>query len=363
MIQVCSRCGTRWNVRDRQRGWCPRCQGALLAPSEEPQAPQGSWASRPADAARAGTSRPAQRLPAGYRWIAVRPGAPPPPRRAAPPLGPTPKYVTIPRWSLQEHVDPAAAAPADDVATTTTSTRLIRTTLLTTLVLLGCAALAHLANYALLLYNRSTLLNPIVAGVATWVGVAVSVLAFFALAASFVVLCNWLIDRRAGAYAQHDAPDPRPTWELWLGCLVPLANLFWAPVFVFELARVEGRLTWLRTPIVVWWCAWWVSTLVSIFAVATSFTRDVQGIADNTVATIIAYLTALAALLLTLKMYRRFEYTAVDKPVTRWVLVPDEAPSEPAAVPAAEPDAPAERAAVEPDSEIRVESDREDPAA
>ncbi|WP_238602279.1 hypothetical protein, partial [Mycobacterium avium] len=27
MIQVCSQCGTRWNVRDRQREWCPRCRG------------------------------------------------------------------------------------------------------------------------------------------------------------------------------------------------------------------------------------------------------------------------------------------------------------------------------------------------
>ncbi|MGC2677525.1 MAG: hypothetical protein WA415_16275, partial [Mycobacterium sp.] len=33
MIQVCSQCGTRWNVRERQRVWCPRCNGTLLAPS------------------------------------------------------------------------------------------------------------------------------------------------------------------------------------------------------------------------------------------------------------------------------------------------------------------------------------------
>ncbi|MGB3480954.1 MAG: DUF4328 domain-containing protein, partial [Mycobacterium sp.] len=33
MIQVCSVCGTRWNVRDKQRQWCPRCQSALLPPS------------------------------------------------------------------------------------------------------------------------------------------------------------------------------------------------------------------------------------------------------------------------------------------------------------------------------------------
>ena len=35
MIQVCSQCGTRWNVRDRQRVWCPRCRGTLLAPKPE----------------------------------------------------------------------------------------------------------------------------------------------------------------------------------------------------------------------------------------------------------------------------------------------------------------------------------------
>ncbi len=34
----------------------------------------------------------------------------------------------------------------------------------------------------------------------------------------------------------------------------------WAPVFVIELAGVEERLTWLRRPIVVWWCVWFVST-------------------------------------------------------------------------------------------------------
>ena len=38
------------------------------------------------------------RLPPGYRWIAVRPGAPPPPRRGRRSLGPTPRYAVIPRW-------------------------------------------------------------------------------------------------------------------------------------------------------------------------------------------------------------------------------------------------------------------------
>jgi hypothetical protein len=233
---------------------------------------------------------------------------------------------------------------------------MVRATLLTTMFALAFAVVVHIANYALLLYNRSKLLNPIVAGAATWAGVAASVLVFFTLIATTVVLTNWLIARRRAAYARHEMPDPRPAWQLWLGCLLPLVNLFWAPVFVIELARVEGRLAWLRTPIVVWWCAWWVSFLVSMFSFATSFTRDAQGIANNTVVITIAYLTALAALLLTVKMYRGFEHQAVDRPVKRWVMVEVEAPEAAEAPKALPKDA-------ETDSAPRVESDREEPAA
>ena len=229
---------------------------------------------------------------------------------------------------------------------------MVRVTSVTTLIVLGVAAFVHIVRYALLLVNRSTLLSPIVAGIATWVGIAASVLAFFALVASIVVLTNWLIGRRAAAYALHDERDPRPAWQLWVGCLVPVANLFWAPVFVIELARFEGRLSRLRGTIAVWWCAWWASTLISLFSIATSFTQDGQGIANNTVATTIAYLAAVAALLFTLKVYSGFERNPVDRAVKRWVMVPDESPR------------PQQKADVaEEESDVAVESKREEPAA
>jgi len=348
VIQVCSRCGTRWNVRDRQRVWCPRCQGSLLPPSAE-QAPQ--WSTRPSDVSKPGAAGPSQRLPAGYRWIAVRPGAPPPARRTPPPLGPTPRYAVIPRWGLQDRFEPPA--PATSAEPPRTATRMVQTTVLVTLLALAFAVVIHIANYALLLYNRSRLLNPIVAGAATWAGVAASVLVFFALIATTVVLTNWLVVRRALSYAEVGVEDPRPAWQLWVCCLVPLVNLFWAPVFVLELARVERRLSWLRTPIVVWWCAWWVSFLVSAFSFATSFTSDSQGIANNTVAVTIAYLAALAALLLTVRMYQGFEHRSVaQRPTKRWVVVAQDAsPTD------AEPQNP------EPDDATRVEPDRKEPAA
>ena len=52
------------------------------------------------------------------------------------------------------------------------------------MVVLGVAALVHVVRYALLIVNRSVLLNPWVAGAATWLGVAVSVIAVFMVVAS-----------------------------------------------------------------------------------------------------------------------------------------------------------------------------------
>jgi Domain of unknown function (DUF4328) len=200
---------------------------------------------------------------------------------------------------------------------------MVRTTLVAAMVVVGVAAVVHVVRYALLIINRSVLLNKVVAFAATWLGVLASVLALFMIIAALVVLTNWLIARRAAAYAQHGRDDPRPIWSLRAGCLVPLVNLFWAPVFVLELAGVEERLAWLRRPVVVWWLVWVFSTVVSIFSIATSFTQDPQGIADNTVTTIVAYLLALAALLLAMQVFLGFERQPVERRAKRWVIVRD----------------------------------------
>jgi hypothetical protein len=349
MIQVCSACGTRWNVRDRRRVWCPRCNGTLLPPSG-PDA-GSEWSARPsAPALTSSTQRTPSRLPPGYRWIAVRPGMAPPPRMRRRQLGPTPRYAVIPRWGLIDRFDTTEqpqAAPHSGP-----SPSMVRGTLFTTMVVLGVAALAHVVRYALLIVNRSVLLNPWVAGVATWLGVAVSVLAVFTVVASAVVLTNWLIARRAAAFARHGLAEPRPAWALRLGCLCPLSNLLWAPVFVIELAGVEGRLQWLRRSIVVWWLVWVASTAVSAWSIATSFTTDAQGIADNTVTTIVAYLLALAALLLVMKVFLGFERQPVERAAKRWVIVADKN-----ATPAEKPHV------AEPEPAAAVESEGQNPAA
>lgn len=257
----------------------------------------------------------------------------------------------MPRWGLDEHFDDDGTAGQVTAERSTPAATSVRRTIVITIALLGAAALLHVIRYALLLVNRDILLNPIIAALATWLPVAASVAAFFAVVATALVLTNWLIARRAAAYAHVGSPDPRSPRELWAGCLIPFANLVLAPVFVIELARAEQR-TGLR--IVSWWIAWFFSYALStasfVTTVLTIFYAGAQRVADNTVITTIAYLMALATLLLVLQVYQGFERQPVDRPSRRWVMVA-----------AGQPDAGRGDAADE--SAVPVEAEGRNPAA
>jgi hypothetical protein len=193
----------------------------------------------------------------------------------------------------------------------------------------------------LLIVNRTTLLNPILASAAEWLGIVASIVAFVAIVTCWVVLTWWLIARRGAVFAHRGMPDPRPEWALWAGCLVPLVNLVWAPVYVIDTATTEDVYQRLHKPIVVWWVLWVLSATVSVFAFATSFTDSAQGVADNHVTTICAYLTALATVLALARVYRGFESKPVERPAHRWVVVASDSVSDAAttaeSAPAVEP--------------------------
>ena len=74
-----------------------------------------------------------------------------------------------------------------------------------------------------------------------------------------------------------------------------------------------------------WWLLWLLSSVTSVFASVTSGAQDAQGIANNTVAMIVAYLLALAAVLATAKVFEGFERKPVERPAHRWVVVADDA--------------------------------------
>ena len=128
---------------------------------------------------------------------------------------------------------------------------------------LGAAALMHVVRYILLLINRTVLLNRWVALASSWFGVVASVVAVFAVATVALVLINWLVARRSVAYERAGETEPRRRWWLRVASLVPVLNLFWAPVFVIELATAEACYHRCRRQIRQWWLLWVASTLVS----------------------------------------------------------------------------------------------------
>jgi len=262
------------------------------------------------------------RLPPGYRWIAVRPGAAPPVRRSRRPLGPTPRYAVIPRWGLVDRLEQASAA-GEARARTGPSAELVRTTQFVSVLVLSIAALIYVLRYVLLVVNRNTLLNAWVAIGADWLGILASVAAIGAVIAYGVVLIRWLIGRRAAVLAHLGLPEQRSVRALWAGCVVPFANLLWAPVYVIELAILEDHYSKQRRAIMEWWIAWVGSYLVSIFAVISSFARDAQGIANNTVLMVFAYLFAAATVAAAGRVFEGFERKPVERPAHRWVMVPE----------------------------------------
>lgn len=302
VIQRCSQCGTRWNVRDRQRQWCPRCRGALLAPRAEPVAPPRA---------------PSPRTPSGYRWIAVRPGAPPARRPRRAPRGPTPRYAVIPRWGLTDRVAPASEPAAErrqDPAT-------VRRALRISAAVIAAAAAVYLLQYVLLIINRGTLFHPAVAITAMVLAAVASAAAMTAIIVCALMLTGWLIGRRRAAFDALDRPETRSVRVLRAGCLIPLVNLFWAPVYVIELAGLEQRQRRLRTRILRWWISWVAATGMAIFATLTRWVTDAQGIGNNTVAMVVAYALGWAALRATIDVFDGFERTAAAGPAHRWVVV------------------------------------------
>ena len=202
----------------------------------------------------------------------------------------------------------------------------MRLTLFLSLLVLCGATLVYVVRYVLLVINRNTLLNSVLSFAANWLGVLASVAAIVAAGASWVMLTRWLIARRARAFSHYGLQDQRSVRALWAGCLVPLVNLLWAPVYVTELATIEEHHARLQRPIVQWWIAWVFSYAVSIFAIATSWATDARGIANNTVLMVVAYLLGAATLAAIARVFEGFERKPVERPAHRWVVAGDDRP-------------------------------------
>ncbi|WP_415849856.1 DUF4328 domain-containing protein [Tsukamurella ocularis] len=167
--------------------------------------------------------------------------------------------------------------------------------------------------YLLLVINRAGPVPGWLAVTATVAVFAAGWLAVLAVLALFVVLTLWLRDARGRAYAALGAREPRPAWQLWVYCLVPVVNLAAAPVLVLELAdaqrRAAGEATDRRVLFIRrWWAAWVALTIVTLGCVA--YARADGGLqhgADAMVYTALTYLLSGAFLLVTARLVRAID--------------------------------------------------------
>lgn len=183
------------------------------------------------------------------------------------------------------------------------------------------ATIAHLLRYLLLLINRTVLLPPWVAFPGLLMGVLASLAAMVAVLVVTVVMTAWLIDRRAAAYREYGRDDPRPARTLWAGCVIPLISLFWAPVFLIELAHAEGIDDKQRRPIIAWWVAWAFATIMAVWGTWTRRATEPQAVADNTITMAVAYFAGTATLVLLWRVFDGFVGRPAQRPRHRWVVV------------------------------------------
>ncbi len=283
-VQFCVRCNAQWLVRQAPLQWCPRCRGVLLAPA------------RPSDPAERRGWRWAARLPRnGHRTVRT-PHVP----------GPTPHYREVPRWGL---LDPPPRAVVEHRPWLERFGARAPLLLLLTAVAFVLASGAEWVRYAVILYNRTRLVDPLLlrgSDIAVWVfGLGAPLLA---LAAGLAAV-GWLVDRRRAGYAARAASDPRPRWAIVAGSVVPLVNLVAPGVFLAELtADAQPRV---KRLVRLWWIAWVAGAVLVVSAWAwrryATVTDSLQRLADGVEFTALVDLFAAGVALLTIWVMREID--------------------------------------------------------
>lgn len=303
-FQVCARCATRWPVGTRPAVWCPRCHGVLLSPVSTHAPAQG------------------QR---NFTWVARRPRtrstrarSTHPPRRTE-----TPRYDEMPRWGL---VDRPALAVAEREPRVDRWAGAAAGLLTLTAALLILAVLAELLRYAILLHNRTRLIDPTLLVVS-------DALVLFAEIASVIIgigaavasVC-WLITRRRIFFGRNGTRDPRRARTILVGCLVPVLSLVMPGVFLTELVDARGGSDRDRLLVVVrvWWAGWIVDWILVLAAVLWRLRDSLQAQADGVLLSAVVALVGAAVASTTIYLMRSVDGLRLRggsrAAPTRWVV-------------------------------------------
>jgi hypothetical protein len=287
------------------------------------------------------------RYPLRYTWVATPPPGSKPrraPVRRAPYSGP-PAYRAVPRWGL-----PAlgwrtpSTAPGATTRAPSTEARVRRTAGLATALAASVALSALIAcggevwRYVLLVLGRDEALSATVVAVSDTLVLTGALLALATGLLALLGTLRWLLPARRLAADRAGQTPGRPEWQVLLGVLAPLANLFLAGSVLAELEHAALHRGPDQRPrptrlVAGWWLAWATSEVLAVITLLWGLRGDVQGRADGVLWHAVTDLAAAVLAGLTMKVVA--ELTELLAPAGervapfRQVLVVRDAPEPP----------------------------------
>lgn len=190
------------------------------------------------------------------------------------------------RWPLAL----SGRAEPDPVQRTESLGAMAGSTLWLTAALAALAAVAEVWRYVLLLQSRTEELSGTVLAVSDALVITAGILSWLFGVLCWIVVVLWTLYARSAAAARAGMRHARPSWQVVVGALVPLLNLF-VPgsalaelehmVLVVEGARQRGARPRPSRLVLQWWAAWCASLVLGWLAVAWQFVPGVQAMAND----------------------------------------------------------------------------------
>jgi hypothetical protein len=259
-------------------------------------------------------------IPHRVTWVATPPtgwwsGRSRPTR--VPYYGP-PTYPAIPRWGFPQlawreptSVPGTPARQPRSVDRVVAHARTAVTVLWMVVISALLAAGGEVWRYVLLVLGRAEVLSGDVVAVSDALVNTGAVLAAVTGVVALVLVLRWLLGIREIAAVLADVRPARPDWQVLIGVLVPVLNLFVAGSVLTELEHTALDVSVVRLRpsrlVLGWWAAWVVSEVLAITTVLLELRTSVQARADGVlwyattdlVAAVVAVLTALVVGVLT----------------------------------------------------------------
>lgn len=224
-----------------------------------------------------------------------------------------PAYPTVPRWGfpLLSWREPTAV-PGTQVRQPRSQARVVRQARRLVTVLWLVAISAFLAaggevwRYVLLLLGRTQALPGQVVAVSDALVVTAALLAAITGVVALVMAVLWLMGVRELSSRQAGVAPARPDWQVLVGVLVPVVNLFLAGSILAEVEHTAvgapaGRPRPSRL-VLGWWLAWVVSEVLAITTVLLGLRSGVQAMADGVLWYAATDLVAIVVAVLTIRV-------------------------------------------------------------